>query len=314
MTTPSLVDVPVIVIAGPTGVGKTAVTVELAKRLKTEILNCDSMQVYQHLSVGTAKPTLHELDGVICHLIDHVSPEHQYNLGDFLSEAEPLMARLRESGKCPIVSGGTGMYIKGLLHGVFEDFARDPKVRSLLEDRATEDLFTELQAADLCSAEKIAPQDRVRIIRALEVWHATGKRISDMQTHAAMPPRWPVRYFVLNRPREVLRRRIDLRVDMMMREGLLDEVRAYLNAGYSRDNPAVRALGYGELIDYLQGRITLESALDSMKTKSRQYAKRQLTWFRAVPYAEWLEIDETDTVSDVVERLLKLLVAGESVR
>ncbi len=301
----------IIVIAGATGVGKTAAAVALAKRLGSEIVNADSMQVYRYLSIGTAKPTAQELDGVPCYLIDHVDPDYQYNMGDFLTDAIPIVERLLGAGKCPIVCGGTGLYLKGLLHGVFETFTRDEAVRAELRRRRDTEgapaLHAELQRVDPVAAARIKPNDGVRIERALEVWYATGKRISDLQEQGGASPTRPARYFVLSRPREEICARIDARVDAMMKGGLLDEVREYLRLGYGRGNPAVRALGYDEMIDFLEGKCTLETAVEAMKLKSRRYAKRQMTWFRGVPYAEWIDVTAEDTAVTVAEKLLREL-------
>ncbi|NLD62239.1 tRNA (adenosine(37)-N6)-dimethylallyltransferase MiaA [Candidatus Sumerlaeota bacterium] len=298
----------VVVIAGPTGVGKTAVAVELARLLGSEIINADSMQVYRHLSIGTAKPSADELGGVVCHLTDHVDPDHQYNLGDFMAEACPLVEGLLERGKCPVVSGGTGLYLKGLLHGVFEDFSRDAGVRAELERRVESEglsaLYDELRQVDPVAAGRIMAGDRVRVVRALEVWHATGRRISDLQQQAGGEPQYPTRYFVLNRSREDLYARINARVEVMLERGLLDEVREYLALGYGRENPAIRALGYSEMIDYLHGDLDLATAVEAMKTKSRQYCKRQLTWFRSVRYAKWVELGHDGSALNTARELV----------
>lgn len=298
------------VIAGPTASGKTAVAVELAKLIDGEIISADSMQVYQHLTIGTAKPTPEELQGVPCHLIDHVSPNDQYNLGRFVREAEEAMAAIQSRGRIPILCGGTGMYIRGLLHGVFSGGEPDPAIRAGLEKQAEADglapLFAELQQTDPASAEKYGPHDRQRILRALEVIRATGRPFSSFHDQDKAQPRFPTSFHVLEWPRTELYRRIDLRVDRMVDAGLLDEVRQYLAAGFRRDNPAMSALGYAELIAHVEGRLTLEEALDTMKRKSRNYAKRQLTWFRAVEGAQWLDMS-TLSPTDAASRIFRAL-------
>jgi tRNA dimethylallyltransferase len=298
-----------VIITGPTGVGKTAVAVELAKTLNTEIVSADSMQVYRHLSIGTAKPAPEELQGVPYHLVDFVEPDHQYNLGEFVRNAEVLLAGLQERGKIPVVCGGTGMYLRGLIYGVFEEASRDPVYRAELSARADKEglqaLHAELMQLDP-AASHIMPRDRQRILRALEVLHVTGKAITQLQTQSLDNPRHRALTFVLHRPRAELYGRINARVDEMLRRGLIDEVRNYLELGYPRDNPAVRALGYSEIIAHVEGRLSLQKALEAMRQKSRNYAKRQLTWFRAMPDARFFEIGNRSAREAAADLLLEL--------
>ena len=283
----------IVVIAGPTAVGKTATAVELARMLGTEIISADSMQVYRHLSIGTAKPTQAELKGVVCNLVDCVEPDHQYNLGEFVADADAHIARLRARGRPPLVCGGTGMYLRGLLYGVFEARSRDDAVRARLAARLQAEglaqLYSELVQADPAAAH-IRPNDAQRIIRALEVIEVTGRRITELQTQHAGEPRLRARIFVLTLPREELTRRIADRADRMVAEGLLDEVRAYLAAGFARSNPAVKALGYAEMIEHVEGRLSLADAIEAMKTKTRQFSKRQMTWFRSLHEATMIDV------------------------
>jgi len=297
---------PIIVIAGPTATGKTAVAVELAHKLNTEIISSDSMQVYRHLTIGTAKPTPEELRGVVCHLVDHVPPDRQYSLGDFVEEADALITAIRGKGRVPVVYGGTGMYLKGLLHGIFGGVTRDEAVRAELareaDERGLDAMHAELMRSDP-AATHIMPNDRQRILRALEVLRVTGVPITALQTQHNGPARHANRMFVLRLPREELNARIDARVDAMVAHGLLDEVRAYLAEGHSRANPAVRALGYGELIAHVEGELPLEEALDAMKRKTRQYSKRQMTWFRSVRGAVWVDVSGR-SAEDVAREVL----------
>lgn len=310
MTSPIASRCDLIVITGPTAVGKTAVAVELARRLGTEIVSADSMQVYKGLTIGTAKPVPSELGGVRYHLIDCVSPDYQYNLGDFVAEADRLIAELRNRQLVPIVCGGTCMYIKGLLHGIFTIPSRDPQVRAMLARRCEREglaeLYQELQRIDP-GAVHIRSNDRQRILRALEVYYVTGSPISTLQRQFRAAPRYAAAVFILELPREELYRRIDERVDRMMAAGLLDEVQRYLASGYSTNNPAVRALGYAELIEYLHGRLTLEDAIQRMKRKTRQFAKRQLSWFRAMNPAYRISVLDRppQEVAQEIEVLLK---------
>ena len=243
------------------------------------------MQVYKHLSIGTAKPTDQELKGVACHLIDYIEPDSQYNLGRFLEDAEHHIGRLQSLGKIPIICGGTGMYLRGLLYGVLEDGGRSSEYRQHLEDRANKEgiatLYDELVARDPDTTH-ISRSDRQRILRALEVIHRTGKPISILQTQHSGTPRFRAAQFILDRPRTELYDRINQRTVGMLKDGLLDEVRRYLHAGYSESNPAVKALGYAEMIAHVKVGLSLETATASMQQRSRNYAKRQETWFRAM--------------------------------
>ena len=299
-------------IAGPTATGKTAVAVEIARMVGGEIISADSMQVYRRLSIGTAKPTADELGGIICHLVDHVAPERQYNLGDFVAEADALVTTIRGRGKVPVVCGGTGMYLKGLLHGIFGGVTRDEALRAELgreaDERGLESMHTELIRADP-AATHIMPNDRQRILRALEVLRVTGVPITALQKQHKGPARHTHRMFVLTMPRAELNARIDARVDAMVGRGLLDEVCAYLAEGHSRENPAVRALGYSELIAHVEGAVSLDEALEAMKRKTRQYAKRQMTWFRSVKEAEWMDVSGR-TAGETAELILGATTLG----
>lgn len=283
------------VIAGATASGKTAVAVELARQTGGEIISADSMQVYRHLSIGTAKPDPAELHGLPYHLIDHVEPDTQYNAGRFVDEANACIVAIKQRGRQPILCGGTGLYIRGLLYGLYEGGEPDLEIRRKLENRIDTEglpaLHAELTAADPTSAAIYGINDRQRITRALEVFYTTGIPLSAYHSQDLLKPLIPHHLYVLQWPRPVLYNRIDHRVDLMMQRGLLDEVSQYLKMGYTRDNAAIKALGYRELIAVLEGNLDLAHALDEMKKKSRNYAKRQETWFRGMPCSEWIKCD-----------------------
>ena len=301
MTAQPNLDRIVIVIAGPTAVGKTAIAVELARRCGGEIISADSMQVYRHLSIGTAKPSAEELDGVRYHLIDCVEPDHQFNLGDYVAAASPIVENLLVEQRFPIICGGTGLYIKGLLHGVFEGVTRDHSIRETLKKRASKEglhvMYQELKKIDPEAASRIMENDGLRIVRALEVWHVTGKSISNLQQQHSHPPRWPTRYFVLSWANDTLNERIKQRVHTMADQGLVEEIENYLKHNFSLENPALRALGYKELIEFIDGKRSFESALEAMIQRSRQYAKRQRTWFRSVKGATVIDLAGKTTES-----------------
>lgn len=298
-----------IVITGPTAVGKTATAVELARRLETEVISADSMQVYKFLTIGTAKPTAVELQGVPYHLIDFVDPNYQYNLGDFVAQASEHVERLRRHGKLPILCGGTCMYIKGLLHGIFDVPSRSTEIRDRLSKRyeveGLASLYEELRSVDP-EAIHIKPNDRQRILRALEVYYVTGTPISRLQRQFRSQPRYSAPIFILSLERALLYKRISCRVDKMLANGLIDEVRAYLSAGYSQENPAFRALGYSDIAAYLEGKVSLETAVEEMKKKTRHFAKRQLTWFRAMKDAIWINV-ENASPSQVADEIFRQL-------
>lgn len=298
-----------IIVTGPTAVGKTAVAVELAQALGTEIVSADSMQVYRHLSIGTAKPVQSELKGVPCHLIDFVDPDYQYSAGDFVRDADAIIAQVLARGKLPIVCGGTGMYLQALVQGLFEVPGRDAALRARIDRIADHGGLPRLHALlrRIDPGTKIMPNDHQRIQRALEVYYLTGQPISRIQTQKNTPPRYDAPTFVLTLDRPAIYRRIEARVDRMLQEGLLEEVRAYLAAGFSRINPAIAALGYAELIDHLEGRMSLEDAVATMKKRTRNYAKRQMTWFRRIPKAVFLPVDAM-SANKTAEEIKKRLV------
>ncbi len=301
-----------LVITGPTAVGKTATAVALAKMLDTEVISADSMQVYRVLTIGTAKPTPDELGGVVYHLIDFVDPNYQYNLGDFVSQASQLVEKIQSQGRLPIVCGGTCMYLKGLLHGVFNLPSRDETIRRELSERCVREglasLYAELQKVDP-GANHIMPNDRQRILRALEVYYVTGRPISQLQQQFRRPPRYKAAVFVLNMDREKLYAKIEERVERMLSKGWLQEVKDYLAAGYSLANPAIRALGYHELISYLRGEMTYEEAVLAIKRKTRNFAKRQLTWFRAMKNAIWLDVAERSP-AELAQEVFQRVTSG----
>ena len=287
--------IPIAILAGPTGIGKTGFAVKLAHRWNTEIISADSMQVYKQLTIGTAKPRPGELEGIPYHLIDHVDIRDRYDLARFIREADEIIGRLRSQGKRPLVVGGTGLYIKGLLEGIFETDSKDMKIRETLQSRVIaeglESLYEELKSVDPRASARIKPGDRQRIVRALEVFYTTGAPISTHQKESQRSsPRYKHMLVVMFRERQELYERIETRVDRMFTEGLVGEVEGLLDAGFSPDLHPLKALGYREVMRYLEGRWSLERARSEMKKATRRFAKRQLTWFRAVPEARWLNI------------------------
>ncbi len=287
-----------IILAGPTAVGKTALSIALAKELKGEILSADSMQIYQYMDIGSAKITEKEMDGVPHHLIDVLKPWQEFNVYSFQRMAKEAMNGIYERGRIPIVVGGTGFYIQALLYDIdFSSQETGGKLRAQLEEEAREKggeyLYGKLCRVDPESAAAIHPHNQKRVIRALEYYEQNGEAISlhnkrEREKEAA----YDSRYFVLNDTRERLYEGIERRVDAMMAEGLLDEVKSLREMGCERRMVSMQGLGYKELLSYLDGEITLREAVDAIKQNTRHFAKRQLTWFRRERDVIWVNKNE----------------------
>lgn len=293
----------VVAIGGPTATGKTALSVALAKEFGGEIINADSMQVYQNLNVGTAKPTVEERQGIPHHLLDFLTPETPYSVADFTAAAAPLIAQLNAQNRLPLVVGGTGLYITSLLKGVaFEAKNTDPAVREQLRREAEETgpaaMYAKLQALDPDYAAKVHPNNQVRVLRALEAITVTGQKMSDQQKEA-LPTEAPYRSLCLCltcRDREMLYRRIDLRVSQMVDAGILQEAE-WVWQNRETFRTAAQAIGYKEYFPYFEGTQTKAECTEKLKQATRNYAKRQLTWFRNQNDAVWLYVDEDDVLA-----------------
>lgn len=278
-----------LVILGPTAAGKSALAIEKAKELDGEIISADSMQVYRGMDIGTAKLIVPERQGIPHHLIDIRDPDEEWTVADFVGEAQNLKSKIQKKGRVPIIVGGTGLYLWALLKGYsFPISPADKKLRARLEKESLPMLYARLSTVDAPSANRIHPNDKKRIIRALEVFELTGKRISELQE-----PRRSVagsfRLVGISPPRETLYARIEQRVDDMMKKGLVEEVKGLLEKGYSRDLNSMQALGYKETIEYLDGRWTKEKMVEELKKRTRNFAKRQMTWFRRFENVDWRE-------------------------
>jgi tRNA dimethylallyltransferase len=286
----------VAVLVGPTAVGKTGVALELARELGAEILNADSLQIYRELDIGTAKPTAGERALVPHHLVDVADPPEPYDAARYSQEGRSVLAALQGRGVMPLVAGGTGLYIRALLSGLFTDGSPDPRIRGLLRqelsDRGLPHLYERLQRLDPASAGRLHPHDTYRILRALEVMEATGEPLSALlQAHQFRDAPYRTLKLGLIRPREELNQRIEARVEAMLAQGWLEEVEGLLSR-YPPDLKPFQALGYRHLIAFLQGRWGWEEAIDLLKRDTRRYAKRQLTWFRGDPEVRWYAPDE----------------------
>lgn len=290
----------VVAVGGPTASGKTALSVALARAFDGEIINADSMQIYKNLDVGTAKPSAEERQGIPHYLLDFLSPETPYSVADFTAAADPLIRDITARGRLPLVVGGTGLYITSLLSGMaFAPEKTDPAIRARLQARADTEggaaLYAELQRIDPDYAARVHPNNLPRVIRALELFEATGRRMSD-QRREARPAEAPYHALCLCltcRDRAVLYSRIDRRVDEMVENGVLDEARQVYD---HRDayRTAAQAIGYKEFFPYFEGTANLTECTERLKQATRNYAKRQLTWFRRQNDAVWLYLDEED--------------------
>ena len=300
----------IIVICGPTGVGKTGFAIRLAQCFGGEIVGADSMQIYRFMDIGTAKPTAAEKAAVAHHLVDIVDPRDDFDAAEYARYAHACLAELLPKKILPFVTGGTGLYIKSLLYGLSEAAPSDPKIRRALNRElelvGAARMHRQLTQIDGAAALRIHPNDGYRIVRALEVYSITGQPISDHHAaHGFKDLRYDALQIGLTVPREQLYQRIDKRVEMMLDQGFLDEVRSLLDNGYSPTLKSMQSLGYRHMVEYIQGRLGWEEAVRLMKRDHRRYAKRQLTWFGADTRVHWLAPEQTDAAVQRITRFLK---------
>lgn len=291
---------PLIILTGPTAVGKTDLSISFAQEIGGSIISADSMQVYRHMDIGSAKIRPEEKRGIPHYLIDALEPWEEFHVVRFQEMARAAMEEIYAQGRIPIVAGGTGFYIQALLYGIdFTENEQDTSYRQELESLAQEKgaayLHNMLRQVDVASAEAIHANNIKRVIRALEFYHLTGQKISEHnETEKKKESPYQFCYFVLNDDREKLYERINLRVDKMLQEGLVEEVKSLKEMGCTRDMVAMQGLGYKEILDYLDGKLSLEDAVYQIKRDTRHFAKRQLTWFRRERDVIWLNKPEFD--------------------
>lgn len=289
--------IPLIVVAGPTASGKTSLAIDIAKAKNGEIVCADSMQIYKHMDIGTAKATKEEQAQCPHHLMDIVEPDCEFSVADFAELAHKTISDIVSRGKTPIMCGGTGLYIDSVVNDVeFGEFENDYTLRRELEELAKKEgpqkLIDILSEFDPISANKLHPNNLKRIIRAIEFYKVSGIPISEHQRMTKLKEsRYDATEFIIDRKRDELYDRINRRVDIMMDEGLKDEVKMLLDRGYSPELNSMQGIGYKELISYFNGNVTLDEAVDAIKQNSRRYAKRQLTWFRRNENIHWLSPD-----------------------
>ncbi len=284
----------VIVICGPTASGKTALSIELAKEIGGEIISCDSMQIYKDMNIGTAKPTIEEMQGIPHYLIDYIPPTQRYSVATYKKDAKMAIKKIIEKGKKPILVGGTGLYIDSLIYEIeYPEIEFDEKFREHLENQVSEkgleNLYKQAEQIDPEAIKKISKTDKKRILRILEIYHATGKTKTEQEILSRQKePEYDYHIYALSWNRDELYERINKRVDIMIEQGLIQEVKNILKK-YDTFPTAMQGLGYKEVVEYLQGKTTREEMIEKIKQETRRYAKRQLTWFRKNKQTIWLD-------------------------
>ena len=307
----------IICIAGPTASGKTALSIALAKELGGEVVSCDSMQVYKRMDIGTAKPTLEEMDGVPHHMLSVAEPWENFSVGKYCHMATPIVDDILERGKTAIIVGGTGLYMDALIRG--NDFAPVPstgrreELEKIAEEQGITAVIEMLRKVDPESAERLHPSDQKRIIRAMEVYLETGKTITqhNLETQQ-IPDRYhPVWFALEDAQRATLYARIDRRVELMLQQGLIAEIESLLTEGVPESATAMQAIGYKEFVDALRGRCSMETAIALVQQSSRKYAKRQLTWLRRNPRIHWLRREENEGTAEILAKARHILAESD---
>lgn len=299
----------VIVIGGPTASGKTALSIELAKIINGEIVSADSMQIYEEMNIGTAKPDEQEKQGIPHYMLDFIKPNERYSVADYKRDAKKCIKEIIEKGKTPIIVGGTGLYIDSLIYEIeFPEIEVDLSYRKELEKIAEKEglttLYEKAKKIDPEAMEKISPNDQKRILRVLEIYHQTGKTKSELDKLSRKEPEYDYKMFAINMDREILYDRINRRVDKMIENGLIEEVETIYKK-YKEFPTAMQALGYKEVVEYLENKLTKEEMIEKIKMESRRYAKRQLTWFRKNKQTIWLNGQEsiTNNISNILKEM-----------
>ena len=303
----------IICIAGPTASGKTALAVELAKCLNGEVVSCDSMQIYKRMDIGTAKPTQEEMQGIPHHMLDVAEPQEDFSVSKYCEMAAPVVDDITARGKTAIIAGGTGLYMDALIKGntfaPYPSTGRREELESLAKESGIAAVLDRLRVVDPDAAQRLHPSDQKRIIRAMEVYLETGKTITQHNLDTQkLPPRYtPVWFALEDADRAQLYKRIDGRVEQMLRNGLLDEIKNLLASGIPEKATSMQAIGYKEFVDALLGRCSVQEATELVQQSSRRYAKRQLTWFRRNPSIHWLTRQTGETTAEIVIRARQIL-------
>ena len=299
----------VIVICGPTASGKTSLSIEVAKKIDGEIISCDSMQIYKDMNIGTAKPTVEEMQGIPHYMLDFVLPSERYSVADFKEAATDRIEDILKREKVPIIVGGTGLYVDALTKNITYpeieiDLEYRKQLEELIKENGLESLYEEAKKIDEKAMQTISKNDKKRIMRVLEIYHQTGKTKTQLEIESrknGVP--YDYRVFAINMPREILYDRINRRVDIMLEKGLIEEVKQLYKKYGDELRTSVQGIGYKEVIDYLNGMYSKEEMIEKIKMETRRYAKRQLTWFRKIPNIIW--IDGLGNVQDNVNLILQ---------
>jgi len=294
-----------IVIGGPTGVGKTSLSIRLAKILDAVIINCDSMQIYKHMDIGTAKIKEEEKEGVLHYMFDIVEPIDRYSVGEYYRDVNNLLKKFEAENKNVILVGGTGLYINSIVRGLSKLPEADLKIRESFENMSTEELYEKLKELDNEAARDIHPNNRVRVERALEVCILTNDKFSKLNKQNIKDNNYNFIQIALERDRKILYDRINYRVELMIENGLVEEAK-YIYERYNTDRNKIKAIGYKELFDYFDGLISIEEAIEIIKKESRHYAKRQFTWFKGDIDYKWFDLGQI-TEEKIIDETLKFL-------
>jgi len=304
----------VLLIVGPTASGKTQLSMEIAKKCESEIVSADSRQVYRHMDIGTDKPTASQRQQVPHHCIDIKDPDAFFSAGEYAGLARNIINEIFERKHLPLVVGGSGLYIRALVDGVFPGKYRDESIRVKLrqeaEQRGLEFLYQRLIQVDPVAAQKIHPHDSRRTIRALEVYELTGEPISRIQKERTQPAEFDSVFWALRWDRDVIYRRIEERVDRMIRSGLIEEVERLVKMDYDIGSNSLDSVGYKEVLDHLKCHSTLQETVDRIKQNTRRFAKKQMTWFRGDPRIRWIDVQEPVDWDRLAEMVLSSLKAG----
>ncbi len=302
---------PLLIISGPTAVGKSRLAIHLAQKWNTEIISADSRQIYRYMNIGTGKPTQFEQKLVQHHMIDLVNPDQFYSSGEYGRTARSIIDKIMKSGHIPILVGGTGLYIRAVIDGLAPSAPGDPKIKSAilkeLEKKGTNILHQKLSDIDPPTARRLHPNDRQRIIRALEVYLITGNRLSELQKQKPAPIQCKILFLFINRPRNILYDMINQRIETMFNQGLSKEVKMLLERGYTCLHPGMQSLGYRYICEYIKRKISLQDAKRLMKRDTRRYAKRQITWFKKEKRALHIECPEDTEVLNIIPQVEELL-------
>ncbi|NJI80489.1 tRNA (adenosine(37)-N6)-dimethylallyltransferase MiaA [Clostridioides difficile] len=300
--------IPLIILTGPTAVGKTDLSIKLAKDMNAEIISADSMQIYKYMDIGSAKVTEEEMQGVKHYLIDEVKPDYPFSVSEFQQRAKKYIYEINQKGKSVLVTGGTGLYLNSLIYNM--DFAKSDannelrdELQNQLAEKGIDYMHDRLKSLDEEAANRIHKNNTKRVIRALEVC-LSGKKMNDFSSDLKFNEEYEPIIIVLNRNREHLYERINMRVDIMLENGLVEEVKKLLSMGFKKDMISMQGIGYKEILKYLDGEYTYEEAIEIIKRDSRRYAKRQITWFKRYEIAKWFDLDKYESIDTLKNEII----------